>query len=205
MKVVLACNGTRGIASHRWPWAATLRSEGTTCASPCLRISVAWPRRLACRPHPTARTPRTAGMPSSCARPAESYCESCGRSDARSRSCRRCGQPILQYWLEMSTTLEPLAKGRLAVHRIVLPRGRGQCRRGHGHPTRHAALFSGQPQWARLPIGPPQLSRLAMTVYDWFGWRMYRRVENRQRSTLGLPPAAQPNSRRVSPLRRRSR
>ncbi|MUL82885.1 MULTISPECIES: glycosyltransferase [unclassified Mycolicibacterium] len=48
---------------------------------------------------------------------------------------------------------------------------------------------------SRLP-GP--LARRAMWAYDWFGWRLNKKVEDAQRRELGLPKATGPVSRRIA-------
>ncbi|WP_029110484.1 glycosyltransferase [Mycobacterium sp. URHD0025] len=48
---------------------------------------------------------------------------------------------------------------------------------------------------SRLP-GP--LARAAMWAYDWFGWRLNKKVEDAQRRELGLPKATGPVSRRIA-------
>lgn len=45
---------------------------------------------------------------------------------------------------------------------------------------------------------PPPVARLAMWAYDWFGWRLNKKVEDAQRRDLGLPKATGPVSRRIA-------
>jgi UDP:flavonoid glycosyltransferase YjiC (YdhE family) len=45
---------------------------------------------------------------------------------------------------------------------------------------------------------PPPLARVAMRLYDWFGWRLNKRVDDAQRRELGLPKATGPASRRIA-------
>lgn len=45
---------------------------------------------------------------------------------------------------------------------------------------------------------PPPLARAAMRAYDWFGWRLNKKVEDVQRRELGLPKATGPVSRRIA-------
>jgi len=45
---------------------------------------------------------------------------------------------------------------------------------------------------------PPPLRRPAMTVFDWFSWRLNKKVEDTQRRELGLPKATAPSPQRVA-------
>ena len=44
---------------------------------------------------------------------------------------------------------------------------------------------------------PPPLVRAAMTVYEWLGWRVWKKAEDAQRCELRLPKATGPASRRI--------
>ncbi|MDH6195679.1 UDP:flavonoid glycosyltransferase YjiC (YdhE family) [Mycobacterium frederiksbergense] len=45
---------------------------------------------------------------------------------------------------------------------------------------------------------PAPLARMAMWAYDWFGWRLNKKVEDAQRRELGLPKATGPVSGRIA-------
>lgn len=45
---------------------------------------------------------------------------------------------------------------------------------------------------------PAPLARAVMWTYDWFGWRLNKKVEDAQRRELGLPKATGPVSRRIA-------
>jgi UDP:flavonoid glycosyltransferase YjiC (YdhE family) len=49
-----------------------------------------------------------------------------------------------------------------------------------------------------VPIWPPSLARFAMTAFDWFGWRLNKKVEDAQRRELGLPKSKAPSPRRIA-------
>lgn len=49
-----------------------------------------------------------------------------------------------------------------------------------------------------VPVLPATLGRSVMTVYEWLAWRLNRRLEDAQRSDLGLPKAKAPASRRIA-------
>ena len=60
----------------------------------------------------------------------------------------------------------------------------------HNTPVRvNSKLLSWLPAWP---------ARLAMSAYDWFGWRINKKVEDQQRRELGLPKAVGPVSRRIA-------
>jgi UDP:flavonoid glycosyltransferase YjiC (YdhE family) len=103
-----------------------------------------------------------------------------------------------QAWMQMSATLVPLVEGAdllfagqsyqepaanvAEYHDVPLATL-------HNTPTRvNGRLLS------RLP---PPLARTAMRLYDWFGWRLNKKVEDAQRRVLGLPKATGPASQRI--------
>lgn len=49
-----------------------------------------------------------------------------------------------------------------------------------------------------VPVLPATLARSVMTVYEWLAWRLNKRLEDAQRSDLGLPKAKAPASRRIA-------
>lgn len=55
-----------------------------------------------------------------------------------------------------------------------------------------------RPNGQLVSILPARLGRLAMTFFDWFGWRLNKRVEDAQRRELGLPKASGPSPRRIA-------
>jgi UDP:flavonoid glycosyltransferase YjiC (YdhE family) len=101
-------------------------------------------------------------------------------------------------WTEMAATLTTLAEGADLLFA-------GQS---YQEPAANVAEFHGIP-FATLHNTPTRVNgrllsslpapaaRLAMRLYDWFGWRMNRRVEDAQRRELGLPKATGPASRRI--------
>lgn len=101
-------------------------------------------------------------------------------------------------WTEMGATLTSLADGAdllFAGQSYQEPASNVAEFHGisfatlHNTPTRvNGRLLS------RLPA---PAARLAMRLYDWFGWRMNKRVDDAQRRELGLPKATGPASRRI--------
>ncbi|OBJ16192.1 hypothetical protein A5622_25775 [Mycobacterium sp. 1245801.1] len=55
-----------------------------------------------------------------------------------------------------------------------------------------------RPNGQSLPILPASASRLVLTLHDWLWWRAIKKVENAQRSRLGLPKATYGSPRRIA-------
>lgn len=55
-----------------------------------------------------------------------------------------------------------------------------------------------RPNGVLVPILPSPVGRFAMTVFDWLGWLLNRKVEDAQRHELGLPRATGPAARRIA-------
>lgn len=49
-----------------------------------------------------------------------------------------------------------------------------------------------------VPLLPPPLARASMTAFDWFGWRLNKKVEDAQRRELGLPKIRGASARRIA-------
>jgi UDP:flavonoid glycosyltransferase YjiC (YdhE family) len=104
-----------------------------------------------------------------------------------------------QAWVGMSETLASVAEGADLLFA-------GQS---YQEPAANVAEYLGIP-FATLhntPVRvnaqllsslPRPLARLAMKGYDWFGWRLNKKVEDAQRRKLGLPKAKGPVSQRVA-------
>jgi UDP:flavonoid glycosyltransferase YjiC (YdhE family) len=121
----------------------------------------------------------------------------------RIRELRRLWQDMWrlsdQSWAQMSTTLTSLAEGADLLFA-------GQS---YQEPAANVAEYHNIP-FATLhntPVRvngrllsslPPPLARLAMWAYDWFGWRLNKKIEDAQRRGLGLPKATKPVSRRIA-------
>jgi UDP:flavonoid glycosyltransferase YjiC (YdhE family) len=55
-----------------------------------------------------------------------------------------------------------------------------------------------RPNGELVPMLPAPLGRSAMTVSEWLGWPMTKKLEDAQRRELGLPKATGPSSRRIA-------
>lgn len=104
-----------------------------------------------------------------------------------------------QCWSQMSTTLVSLAEGA----DLLLT---GQS---YQEPAANVAEFYDiplatlhhvpmRPNGQVVSMLPPPLARSAMRAFDWFSWRLNKKVEDTQRRELGLPRATCPSPRRVA-------
>ncbi|SIC47132.1 glycosyltransferase [Mycobacteroides abscessus] len=102
-------------------------------------------------------------------------------------------------WTDMSTTLTKLA----ADADLVLA---GQS---YQEPAANVAEYHDVPiatlhntpvrvNGSLLSNLPRPVARTAMRLYDWFGWRLNKKVEDAQRRELGLSKATGPVSRRIA-------
>ena len=55
-----------------------------------------------------------------------------------------------------------------------------------------------RPNGQLVTFFPPAIGRIAMRVFDWFSWRLNKKVEDTQRRELGLPKATAPSPQRVA-------
>jgi UDP:flavonoid glycosyltransferase YjiC (YdhE family) len=104
-----------------------------------------------------------------------------------------------QCWAQMNTTLMAVADGA-----DVLVAGQS-----YQEPAANVAEYYDiplvtlhhipmRPNGRLVSILPPRLGRCAMTVFDWLAWRLNKKVEDTQRSELGLPKATGPSPRRIA-------
>jgi UDP:flavonoid glycosyltransferase YjiC (YdhE family) len=104
-----------------------------------------------------------------------------------------------QCWAQMNTTLMAVADGA-----DVLVAGQS-----YQEPAANVAEYYDiplvtlhhipmRPNGRLVSILPPRLGRCAMRVFDWLAWRLNKKVEDTQRSELGLPKATGPSPRRIA-------
>jgi UDP:flavonoid glycosyltransferase YjiC (YdhE family) len=104
-----------------------------------------------------------------------------------------------QCWVEMSTTLTPLADGAdLLVTGLGFEQLAANVAEYYDIPLATLDHMPVRPNGQLLPFLSAPLGRSAMTMYDWLVWRMWKRPEDAQRRELGLPKATGPSARRIT-------
>jgi UDP:flavonoid glycosyltransferase YjiC (YdhE family) len=115
------------------------------------------------------------------------------------RLLRETWEPRTQCWGDMSTTLTPLADGAdLLFTGLVYQELAANVAEYYDIPLVTLHYFPIRPNGQLLPFLPAPLGRSAITVSDWLGWRVMRKVEDAQRRELGLPKATGPSPRRIA-------
>jgi UDP:flavonoid glycosyltransferase YjiC (YdhE family) len=115
------------------------------------------------------------------------------------RLVRERWEPVSRYWGEMSTTLTSLAEGAdLLLTGLLYQDLAVNVAEYYDIPLATLHYFPMRPNDQLFPILPSPLARSAMTVFDWFCWRMTKKVEDAQRRELGLPKATGPSPRRIT-------
>jgi UDP:flavonoid glycosyltransferase YjiC (YdhE family) len=115
------------------------------------------------------------------------------------RLLREIWEPGIQSWGEMSATLTSLADGAdLLITGISFQEGAANVAEHYDIPLATLHTFPMRATGQLLPFLPAPLVRSALTVLEWLHWRMTRKVEDAQRSELGLPNATRPSPRRVT-------
>jgi UDP:flavonoid glycosyltransferase YjiC (YdhE family) len=113
--------------------------------------------------------------------------------------CRDALVSTNQQWAEMGKALMSLADGADLLSTGV----------GFEQPAANVADFYGiplvalhtmpwRPNGQIFPLVPALLTRRAMVVYDWLGWRLTKKAEDAQRRELDLPNATAPTPRRMA-------
>ena len=112
---------------------------------------------------------------------------------------REVEEPVIQRWGEISTTLTSLADGAdLLITGVNFEQPAANVAEYYDIPlaTLHISPLRANGQF--VPILPAPLGRSAMTVSEWLGWPMTKKLEDAQRRELGLPKATGPSSRRIA-------
>ncbi|WP_156765351.1 glycosyltransferase, partial [Mycobacterium sp. 1245852.3] len=115
------------------------------------------------------------------------------------RMWREVVQPLTECRAEVSRTLTALADGAdLLLTGMNYEDTAANVAEYCGIPlaTLHHAPV--RPNGQSLPILPASASRLVLTLHDWLWWRAIKKVENAQRSRLGLPKATYGSPRRIA-------
>jgi UDP:flavonoid glycosyltransferase YjiC (YdhE family) len=108
-------------------------------------------------------------------------------------------EPFIRYRGEMSTTLTSLAEGAdLLCTGLFFEDVAANVAEYYNIPFVALHYFPVRPNGQIVPILPSPVVRSALAVYIWFGWRMTKKAEDEQRRELGMPKATRPPSRRVA-------
>jgi UDP:flavonoid glycosyltransferase YjiC (YdhE family) len=105
----------------------------------------------------------------------------------------------IQCWEEISTTLPSLADGAdLLCTNLIFEQIAANVAEYYDIPLATLHYFPLRASGYGIPFLPSPLARSAMTVSEWLGWRVWKKVEDAQRRELGLPKATRPGPRRVT-------
>jgi UDP:flavonoid glycosyltransferase YjiC (YdhE family) len=115
------------------------------------------------------------------------------------KSRREVGEPILQCWEEMSTTLMSLADGAdLLFTAVNFEDAAANVAEYYDIPLATLHYWPLRANGQVLPFLPAPLGRAAVTAFWWLGWRGTKKVEDAQRRELGLSKATGPAARRIT-------
>ncbi|MGA9679357.1 MAG: glycosyltransferase [Mycobacterium sp.] len=104
-----------------------------------------------------------------------------------------------QCWEELSTALMSLADGAdLLLTGVIAEQTAANVAEYYDIPLATPHTFPMRPNGQLVPTLPAPLTRSAMTVSEWLGWPMTKKLEDAQRHELGLPKATGPSSRRIA-------
>ncbi len=93
---------------------------------------------------------------------------------------REVGEPVIQCWGEMSTTLTSLADGAdLLVTGLNFEQAAANVAEYYDIPLATLHYFPMRANGQLVPILPAPLGRSAMTVYEWLAWRGRRSSRTR--------------------------
>lgn len=104
-----------------------------------------------------------------------------------------------QCWAQMNTTLLSLADGAdLLFAGQSYQEPAANVAEYYDLPLATLHHVPMRPNGQVVSILPPPLARSAMTAFDWYCWRLNKKVEDAQRRQLGLPKATAPSPRRIA-------
>jgi UDP:flavonoid glycosyltransferase YjiC (YdhE family) len=104
-----------------------------------------------------------------------------------------------QCWGDTSATLKSLAEGAdLLLTGVLGEEPAANVAEYYDIPLATLHMFPMRANGQLVPILPAPLGRAAMTVSEWLGWPMTKKLEDAQRRELGLPKATGPASRRIA-------
>ncbi|MDV3249383.1 MULTISPECIES: glycosyltransferase [Mycobacterium avium complex (MAC)] len=115
------------------------------------------------------------------------------------RLVRELWEPCQRYWAEMSQTLTTLCdQADLLFTGLLYQELAASVAEHYEIPFVTLHYFPVRPNGQLFRNVPSPLLRSAMTLHDWFCWRMNKRSEDAQRGELGLPKATQHAGRRIT-------
>jgi UDP:flavonoid glycosyltransferase YjiC (YdhE family) len=115
------------------------------------------------------------------------------------KSRREVGEPIIQGWAEMNTTLTSLADGAdLLLTAVNFEDAAANVAEYYDIPLATLHYFPLRANGQLVSFLPAPLIRGAVTAFWWLGWRGTKKVEDAQRRELGLPKATGPAARRIT-------
>lgn len=107
-----------------------------------------------------------------------------------------------QCWAQMNTTLMSVADGAdLLFAGQSYQEPAANVAEYYDIPLATLHHVPMRPNGQVVSILPAPLARSAMTAFDWFCWRLNKKVEDTQRRELGLPKATGPSPRRIAERR----
>jgi UDP:flavonoid glycosyltransferase YjiC (YdhE family) len=112
---------------------------------------------------------------------------------------REVGEPIMRCWEEMSKAMTLLAEDAdLLFTGLNFEDAAVNVAEYYDIPLATLHYFPLRVNGSLLPFLPAPLGRSAMTIFWWVSWRGTKKVEDAQRSELGLPKATGPSPRRIT-------
>lgn len=115
------------------------------------------------------------------------------------RLVRELWEPCLRAWREMNETLTALSDGADLLCTGLLYQDLAVSVAEHyAIPFATLHYFPMRPNGQLFDRVPSPMVRSAMTLHDWFCWRMNKKAEDAQRRALGLPTATRFAARRIA-------
>ncbi|BBY80654.1 glycosyltransferase [Mycolicibacterium pulveris] len=112
---------------------------------------------------------------------------------------RETEQFAADCWAAMTTSLAAAADGAdVLLTGLIFEQPAANVAEALDLPLVTLHYFPCRAHGQLMPILPPPVSRMVMTVNDWAAWRGTRDDENAQRRELGLDPATAPAPRRIA-------
>ncbi|WP_144209892.1 glycosyltransferase [Mycobacterium tilburgii] len=104
-----------------------------------------------------------------------------------------------ECWTQMNTTLVALAKDAdLLFAGLSYQEPAANVAEYYDIPLVTLHHVPMRPNGRVVSFLPPPLGRYAMKAFDWFTWRLSKKVEDAQRRELGLPKATGPSAGRIA-------